>query len=956
METPDRYCEECGAANTRAATTCFACSRPLDASSTEPRQSVPLDTSAQNQAQNIPLAKASADFQMPATPAYLQITLKANSQTTVQLVQPQLEPQTLTPLLHGRYKVLSQVGTGGFGAVYKARDFQAHGRMVAIKAIELDTLSASQAIEATDTFNRELGLLSNLDHPHLPGIYEHFIDETHWYLVMDFIDGEPLDEYLQQMQLTCLPLKQVLNIGLQLCDVLRYLHQLHPPVIFRDLKPANIMRTPGGRLYLIDFGIARRFKPGQAKDTTPLGSPGFAAPEQYGKAQTTTRSDIYSLGATLYFLLTGYDPANTPFHLPPIRSLCPTLPEPLAELITSMLALDPADRPASITAVQHALSNYGPSTRHTTVLAQSQVFAAASSLAAQPAPSPSHKMKSFLKGIFSVAVTCLVIAACTLTAHFMGASSFSGSSAIYNSPASVPPPPARFRVPYIGQLDSLNPFATTDPQAAELENLLFGRLVSVQKNSLAIQPGLARSWKLSSDGLHWTFYLDTNSTFSDGAPITAQDVAASFNYALASSSAPTTCPFFGLIKDAATLQTHHRSSLLGDSIVVIDPQTISFTTSRPAAYFLATLATPCGSILKKSDLSTWNKGAFPDSFMRIAFSGTYTVTGYALSSSNKLTSLFLSSLFNNYYQTQLPEQIVVQSYPDTSASYAAYTAGQLDISPVAGNLSELSQPISLTHPLTLHYYGMNYLAKPFDNISIRRAFALALAKDSLAAFSRGMPTSSLLGSWNAAGYDSAADNNPVVAKQLFEQGLKEEGLSTVSQLPPITFTYQAQQSNLTSEVELAQQEWKTLFGVEVTLRPVNHLAQAIAGTRGNASLQLWAADYTPAYPDPYALLGLPFAPDSSLNAVNYGQNTSSDAAQQQAWQSILSSDALNSTNRQLGSQPYLNADQALISDVAWLPIYMVSHPYVIKAGFASSLASQWSMWEAANDCALLPPC
>src|SRR6185312_17225038 len=145
------------------------------------------------------------------------------------------------PLLHGRYNVLSQVGTGGFGAVYKARDLQTNGRMVAIKAIELDTLSASQAIEATDTFNRELSLLSNLDHPHLPTIYEHFIDETHWYLVMDFIDGEPLDEYLQQIQTTSLPLKQVLNIGTQLCDVLRYLHQLQPPVIFRDLKPANIM-------------------------------------------------------------------------------------------------------------------------------------------------------------------------------------------------------------------------------------------------------------------------------------------------------------------------------------------------------------------------------------------------------------------------------------------------------------------------------------------------------------------------------------------------------------------------------------------------------------------------------------------------------------------------------------------------------------------------------------------
>lgn len=411
MDTPERYCEECGAANTSTATICFACTYPLEPLATDREQQYEMQE------------RAALGVQMEDGPVYMQITLSADAQTTIRLVQS--APQPVTPLLHGRYKMLGQVGTGGFGAVYKARDLQANGRMVAIKAIELDTLSASQAIEATDTFNRELGLLSDLNHPHLPAVYEHFIDETHWYLVMDFIDGEPLDEYLQQIEEPSLPLKQVLDIGSQLCDVLRYLHQLQPPVIFRDLKPANIMLTPGGRLYVIDFGIARRFKPGQARDTTPLGSPGFAAPEQYGKAQTTPRSDIYSLGATLYFLLTGYDPANSPFHLPPIRSLCPTLPEPLAELLTSMLALDPANRPTSISAVQHLLHNYNPSTRHTSILTQTQAIAAASSPATSPTPtrSPAHRLKSFLKAIFSVAITGLAIAVCTLAAHFMGVAS-----------------------------------------------------------------------------------------------------------------------------------------------------------------------------------------------------------------------------------------------------------------------------------------------------------------------------------------------------------------------------------------------------------------------------------------------------------------------------------------------------------------------------------------------------
>jgi serine/threonine protein kinase len=607
-DMPDRFCDECGAANAREATVCFACARPLEAPSEGQDESV-----------------SDEEVQTSDTPVYLQITLSADSQRTIQFVQPASSPPV--PLLHGRYKVLNQVGTGGFGAVYRARDLQANGRMVAIKAIELDTLSASQAIEATDTFNRELNLLSNLDHPHLPTIYEHFIDKNHWYLVMDFIEGEPLDEYLQQIQEPCLPFKQVINVGNQLCDVLRYLHQLHPPVIYRDLKPSNIMRTPGGRLYLIDFGIARRFKPGQTRDTTPLGSPGFAAPEQYGKAQTTPRSDIYSLGATLYFLLTGYDPANTPFHLPPIRSLCPTLPEPLADLLTSMLALDPADRPASIAAVQQVLNEYAPSTRHTTVLAQTRAFAVPPQTAAPPTPPPSHRLRSFLKGIFSIALTCLIVMACTLTAHFMGAASYSQAvSSLQNQPE-FPSARSIFRTPYIGKLSSLNPFAAPDAQAADLEGLLFGRLVSLDKYD-GVAQGIANSWGFSSDDLHWTFHIDPLAAFSDTSPVTSWDVAASFDYALSAPSAPTACPFFGLIKDADQLQTHRRASLLGDSLTIVDSTTLIVTVARPVPYFLTTLAAPCGSIVASKDLARWGENAFGAEIAHIAFSGVYAVESY----------------------------------------------------------------------------------------------------------------------------------------------------------------------------------------------------------------------------------------------------------------------------------------------------------------------------------------
>ena len=148
-------------------------------------------------------------------------------------------------------------------------------------------------------------MLSRFSHRNLPGIYDHFTDPTHWYLVMHYIEGETLDDSLKQTKEGYLSVKEVLAIGVQLSKVLEYLHSCQPPIIFRDVKPANIMRTRWGRLYLIDFGIARQFSPDKTRDTGPLGSPGYAAPEQYGRAQSTKQTDIYGLGATLHTLLTA---------------------------------------------------------------------------------------------------------------------------------------------------------------------------------------------------------------------------------------------------------------------------------------------------------------------------------------------------------------------------------------------------------------------------------------------------------------------------------------------------------------------------------------------------------------------------------------------------------------------------------------------------------------------------
>jgi len=276
----------------------------------------------------------------------------------------------LHTLFQERYFIMSKVGAGGFGSVYKAMDRQSGDRLVAIKEVRLLGLHPQAMIEATSAFQREVSVLSHLDHPQLPRLYEHFQTPGHWYLVMDFIAGETLEEYQSKEPNRRLLLSEVLNIGIQLCTVLHYLHSQQPPIVFRDLKPANIMRTSTGQLYLIDFGIARYFKPGQAKDTVALGSPGYAAPEQYGKAQTTPRADIYSLGAVLHQLLTTRDPSEAPFRFLPLRTKSPqshsdpgslsmsmvdVLVSKLERLIASMLEMDVNKRPPDVAYVQQEL-------------------------------------------------------------------------------------------------------------------------------------------------------------------------------------------------------------------------------------------------------------------------------------------------------------------------------------------------------------------------------------------------------------------------------------------------------------------------------------------------------------------------------------------------------------------------------------------------------------------------
>jgi serine/threonine protein kinase len=253
-----------------------------------------------------------------------------------------LEPGTV---LQRRYQVDRLLGGGGMGMVYLARDQRLSNRPCAIKEMVDHFIDPQQRIEANEYFAREADTLAQLKHPAIPAISDRFDDQNRHYLVMEYVEGRNLEEELAARG-GPLPEGLVIDIARQLCDVLSYLHGLTPPLVYRDMKPSNVMLTANGRAVLVDFGIARLFK-AQRKGTM-IGTLGFAPPEQY-QGVADPRSDIYSLGATLHYVITGRDPEKfPPFSFPPVRQLRPDVSSNLAGAIDHALAYEMDDRPASI--------------------------------------------------------------------------------------------------------------------------------------------------------------------------------------------------------------------------------------------------------------------------------------------------------------------------------------------------------------------------------------------------------------------------------------------------------------------------------------------------------------------------------------------------------------------------------------------------------------------------------
>ena len=260
-------------------------------------------------------------------------------------------------VLQGRYRVLSRLGEGGMGSVYQVEDLAKPGVVWALKVL-LDDAAASpeDAAWARRRFTEEVALMRRLAHPRIPKFQASFTEGGRHCFVMEFIPGGNLEDRLAQAHAP-LPEHDVLRWAIEICDVLAYLHRQQPPVIVRDLKPGNIMVTPRGEARLIDFGIARTYKPGKLSNTENLGTMTYASPEHLGQVQTDARSDIYSLGATLYHLLTNVEPEPMTAPAPgSLRRHQPRLSQRTEQVVIRAMQLDPARRFQSAEEMRDALT------------------------------------------------------------------------------------------------------------------------------------------------------------------------------------------------------------------------------------------------------------------------------------------------------------------------------------------------------------------------------------------------------------------------------------------------------------------------------------------------------------------------------------------------------------------------------------------------------------------------
>jgi peptide/nickel transport system substrate-binding protein/oligopeptide transport system substrate-binding protein len=524
-----------------------------------------------------------------------------------------------------------------------------------------------------------------------------------------------------------------------------------------------------------------------------------------------------------------------------------------------------------------------------------------------------------------------------------------------SSPTSTKPSPAPasqqvYRIGIDGSdIATFDPGIATDENSITAIDTVFTGLLSLN-DKLQVQPQLASSYSSSADGLTWTFTLRSGLKFSDGTPLTSADVVYSIDRALSPAVADqngVTETYLGLIKDSSARINGKISTLIGDSLIAPDPNTVVIKVSEKTAYFLEALTYPTADVVEKSVITQWG-AKWTDHLTQGGGDGPFKVASYSHTTGIDLVP-------NTYYygaQTQL-KHLDLDFYKSTDTMYQAYLANQLDNtavpSPDDAAAEALKNQFIKAPQLSIFYITMNYLYKPFDNIDIRQALSLAINRDVIAKnIFNGLvtPTCHIIPD-GMPGYDTnlqcpggaPTSGDAAKAKTLFAEGLAAEGL-TAATFPSISLVYPSGDEGTTNEITTVVGMWQSVLGISITphAEDFNQLLTDVNNTVcttptdlskcANKGLAMWWLGWLADYPDPQDWTTLQFDKGAPNNAWNYGQNLSSAATEQQAVQVEL-----EKADSDLGSDRlslYNDAEQKLVNDVAWLSLQQPDGVGLIK--------------------------
>ncbi|GAC1465027.1 MAG: ABC transporter substrate-binding protein [Ktedonobacteraceae bacterium] len=495
----------------------------------------------------------------------------------------------------------------------------------------------------------------------------------------------------------------------------------------------------------------------------------------------------------------------------------------------------------------------------------------------------------------------------------------------------------------LSDIKTFDPALVGDLYSANAVDMVFTGLVELDQ-SLNVKPELAQSYSVGPDGLTYTFKLKPNLSFSDGTPLTSQDVAYSIDRALQPATKSSVAGIYlNLIKDSDKLLAGKIKTIIGDSITTPDANTVVIVTNKKAAYFLDAMTSEAAFVVEKKIVDQYGS-RFTDHLSEgLGGSGPWMVKKYVRGQE-------IDFVPNTHYYGNKPQlkEVIFPFYKSSDTLYKAYQTGAVDNTGVPSaqlaSAKQLTNEFRNVPQLAISYYTMNYLVKPFDNIKVRQAFALALNKDQIVhavykdtqiptnhIVPQGMPGYNA----NLKGPDGTTNTkgNPALAKKLFTEGLQEDGMTVASLGTVSVYGSSAGSADIRNEFAAEQQMWQSALGITVKFvdEDFNKLITDITNATNNPKgIAMWGLGWGADYPDAQDFTTLQFDNGSPQNNLNYGQNSSAASSTQKNVQQQLEAADANTSNPTQRIQQYNTLEQQLVNDVAWIPEFQQEAQGLLK--------------------------